>query len=207
MTEASQDSPLMAFISAILSAIMAPALADPGLARRAAREAIAAHHPGSPADTIAIGQNIAFALTALDTLRLSMPAEVPLSMKLKLRANANAANRAACPRRSEMPAPRGQAGDKAGDTTEHLPKSGPPAARTLSSQDWSSQMQEVATKLQTKAAPDKTDALWIDALTSVATEIAAEKNRPSAGRAALLRSTWMASNPAIPPDLFRVKAK
>ena len=42
-----------------------------------------------------IGQILAFALTALDNLRLSMAPDLSLSMKLKLRGNANALNRCA----------------------------------------------------------------------------------------------------------------
>jgi hypothetical protein len=80
-----EPTPLMAFVLAILSTLIAPTLLDRRLARLAAEEAIAAYQPTSGTELIAISQIVAFALRALDTLRLSMPEDVSLSMKLKQR--------------------------------------------------------------------------------------------------------------------------
>ena len=89
-------SHLMDFLLAALVPIFtAGSLTDIQHARLAAQEAIAAYTVRGQQKLVTIAQIVAFALAALDTLRLSMPAELPLSMKLKLRANANALNRAA----------------------------------------------------------------------------------------------------------------
>jgi hypothetical protein len=86
-------SHLMAFILGLLAPLlMTGSLTDISLARLAAAEAIAAYGKGN---LMTIGQILAFALTALDNLRLSMPPDLSLSMKLKLRGNANALNRSA----------------------------------------------------------------------------------------------------------------
>ena len=45
----------------------------------------------------------------------------------------------------------------------------------------------------------KADALWIDVLKGMAKELTAEQTAPGSDKAALLRSTWMASDPGIPP--------
>ncbi len=98
MTDSTADSPispLMAFLLAALSPLMAASLADLHLARLAAQEAIAAYKIRGQDELVTVAQIVGFALTALDNLRLSMPAELSLSMKLKLRGNAGALNRAA----------------------------------------------------------------------------------------------------------------
>ena len=94
-TQATPDSPLLAFVLAALTAMLAPTLTDIGLAQRAAREAVAAHQARGETDWFAIGQIAGFGLTVLDSLRMSMAEDTSPPMKLKLRANANAANRAA----------------------------------------------------------------------------------------------------------------
>jgi hypothetical protein len=201
--EATPASPLMTFVLATLSSMMAPTLIDPRLARLAAEEAVAAYKASGETDWVTIGQIVAFALTALDTLRLSMPDEVSLSLKLKLRGNANAANRAA----RDTTALLAKARHAPEPAARAAPPPTPPAWH-LTEQDWAAGMQAVAAKLQAEAAiasPEqrKTDALWIGALTGVANEIAAGHNTPGTGKAALLRSTWMPGDPGIPANLFR----
>jgi hypothetical protein len=96
MTEPAVTPPvshLMDFILAFLSSLMAGISTDLPLARLAAQEAIAAYQSQGQNELVTIAQILAFALTALDNLRLSMPADLSLSMKLKLRGNANALNR------------------------------------------------------------------------------------------------------------------
>ena len=86
---------LMQFILGLLTPfLMTGSITDPALARRAAAQAIAAHQAGGPDQPLMLAQIVAFALASLDTLRLSLPPELSLSMKLKLRGNAGALNRA-----------------------------------------------------------------------------------------------------------------
>ena len=94
-TEMAEISPLMAFVVALLASLMSPTLADQHLARCAAREALGAHRTSGDGELVTSARIVGFALTALDTLRLSMPEDLSLSMKLKLRGNANALNRSA----------------------------------------------------------------------------------------------------------------
>jgi hypothetical protein len=87
---------LMEFlIAALVPILTAGSIVDTSLARLAAQQAIAAYQGRGQHELVTIAQIVAFALTALDNLRLSMPADLSLSMKLKLRGNANALNRAA----------------------------------------------------------------------------------------------------------------
>jgi hypothetical protein len=200
---AAEPTPLMAFVLAILTTLIAPTLLDRRLARLAAEEAIAAYQPTSGTELIAISQIVAFALSALDTLRLSMPEDVSLSMKLKLRGNANAANRAVRDSTDHLTQSRRPAATP--DPVPAKPEPPTPPARHLTGQDWANGMQAVAAKLRAEPSPagHKTDKLWINALTGVANEIAHAPQRPGCGKAALLRSTWMASDPGIPSDLQR----
>jgi hypothetical protein len=64
-------------------------------ARLAAAQIIAAYQPAGSNQLINVAQVVAFAVTAIDNLRLSLPPDLSLSMKLKLRGNANALNRSA----------------------------------------------------------------------------------------------------------------
>ena len=96
VSDETSASPLMMFILAALSSMLAPTLADLGLARLAAREAIDAHRARGQHELLTIGQIVGFAVAALDTLRLSMPEDVSMAMKLRLRGNANGLNRSSC---------------------------------------------------------------------------------------------------------------
>jgi len=93
--EGAPASPLMMFVLAALSSMMAPTL-DLQLARLAAREAIDACRAQGQHELVTIGQIVGFAVAALDTLRLSMPEDLSLSMKLRLRGNANGLNQSSC---------------------------------------------------------------------------------------------------------------
>ena len=64
-------------------------------ARLAAIETVNAYRAQTQADLIAIAQIVAFGLAALASLSLSMSDNISLPMILRLRANANACNRAA----------------------------------------------------------------------------------------------------------------
>jgi hypothetical protein len=87
---------MMELILGILAPLlMAGSITDLQCARLAAAEAIAAYNATGPNQLITTGQILAFAFTALDNLRLSMAPDLSLSMKLKLRGNANALNRSA----------------------------------------------------------------------------------------------------------------
>jgi hypothetical protein len=210
--EMAETSPLMAFVVAVLSSLMSPSLNDQRLARLAAREALAAHRTSGEGELVTIAQIVGFALTALDTLRLSMPEALSLSMKLRLRGSANALNRSArdntrilekARRTAATPAPDAAIQEKPAPT----PK---PATQPLTKGEWGDAMKSVAVRLQTDAAivspaQRQTDALWIEALTGVAGELARTKSQtgsPGMGRAGLLRSTLMASDPGVPAHLF-----
>ena len=215
-TEMNETSPLMAFVVAVLSALMSPCLADQHLARLAAREAIAAQKTSGGGELLTIAQIVGFALTALDTLRLSMPEELSLSMKLRLRGSANAQNRSARDNTLIQKRVRSAAMIPAPDPVLPTVLSPPPApvlkpeTQHLTGGEWSKAMQSAAARLQTNAAivspaQRETDALWIEALTAVAGELAQEKNQtnsPGMVKAGLLRSTLMASDPGVPEYLF-----
>jgi hypothetical protein len=91
---APQHSPLMELILRLLTPLfMAGGITDIILARRAAAAAIDACKASTGRDLISIAQIIAFSLIALDNLRLATRSDLPLSIKLKLQANANALSR------------------------------------------------------------------------------------------------------------------
>ncbi len=68
---------------------------DTGLARLAAIEALNTYRVRNFAELIAVAQIIAYGLAALDSLTQSFGEDLPVSMVLRLRGNANALNRAA----------------------------------------------------------------------------------------------------------------
>src|SRR3954463_2293406 len=90
-----QPSPLMEYLLAVLSPLLAVgSVTDLHLARLAAAEAIAACQAHGGQDLMAAGQIVGLGVAMLDDLRLSAPPEVSVSLKLKLRGNAAALNRA-----------------------------------------------------------------------------------------------------------------
>jgi hypothetical protein len=198
MTEETKASPLTAYLLTTLAALMAPTLGDLQLARLAAQEAIDAHHTQGAHQQMTVAQILAFAVTALDTLRLSMPPDLSLSMKLKLRANANALNRSARDntqileqaRRTEQ-AQAPNLAEQAAEMAWAAPEPAPEKPQT----DWAGAMKTVAARLQAataSAAPAQqaVNALWIESLTGTANEIA---KQPTSNRTKLLHTTSMAT--------------
>ena len=153
---------LMPFVLSILTPFLMTAGLSPDHARAAAAEAIAAHN-GSLLNT---AQTVAFALTALDNLRLSLPPELSLSMKLRLRGNANAltrsAHRAAAPEPKPHPEPKPAPEP---DQTEILATL--QTAQTLVKQPVPPERQPVPPERQA-------DLSWAAAMTDVAAEYTAE---------------------------------
>jgi hypothetical protein len=87
---------LMNFIIIVLAPMLLTAAgADIAFARMAVVETIRAYQPRNQADLIAVAQIVACGLAALGSLSLSMADDLPLSMVLRLRGNANALNRSA----------------------------------------------------------------------------------------------------------------
>lgn len=98
MTAVADQSPdlLQEFALALIGPMLAAGgIGDPALARRAAIDTIAAYRAAGRDQLVSVMQLIGFAMVSLDSLRLSLPAELSLAMKLKLRGNANALNRSA----------------------------------------------------------------------------------------------------------------
>jgi hypothetical protein len=81
-------------LSLIVPLLMTGCIVDIALARLAALETIAAYKARGQGELVTIAQIVGFALAALDNLRLSTAADLSLTMKLRLRGNANALNRA-----------------------------------------------------------------------------------------------------------------
>ena len=129
-----QPSPLTQIVLSLLTPLMLTAgITDTALARSAAQEAIAAYPPGR---TLLVTQIVAFAMAALDNLRLSTAPGLALSMTLKLRGNANALNRAsldatatrdAC-HQAPQPAAAEEWGDPPEFPTPEFPAAAPSAA-------------------------------------------------------------------------------
>lgn len=257
MTETTAEPPisaLMAFLLAALSPLMAATLADLHLARLAAQEAITAYKVRGQEELVTVAQIVGFALTALDNLRLSMPAELSLSMKLKLRGNAGALNRAARdstrilekgrrtaeplePSLAEQAALAGwdepdaaatatppQPPSETGASLISAPKTGTPGpvqsgtlqpgtnpAEHENRLHWARAMQTAAARLLADAAIvapalRKTNAMWIRALTDVASDLTAGKYAaaaPGMSKADLLRTTLMAGGEDFPAHLFK----
>jgi hypothetical protein len=207
MTDSTEASPLTTYLLATITALMLPTLAEPDLARRAAREAIDAYQPRGRWEDINITQILAFALTTLDTLRLSMADTVSTAMKLKLRGNANGLNRSARDNthileqaRRTAPAAAVTAGARPGPTAEIR------APEPRRHADWETAMKTVAARLRAAAATasparQEVNALWAESLTTVAHEIAAGQHRPATGKAGLLRTTLMANGQMFPSHL------
>jgi hypothetical protein len=208
-----EPSPLMAYLLAVLATLMAPALPDVHRARLAAREAIAAHQARGAHEQMTIAQIAAFAVAALDTLRLSMPDDVSLSMKLKLRGNANGLNRSAHDNTQILERGRRTAAPQQANLAEQaaaagwdIPETPPPPAEPSSRPNLASAMQAVAARLQASTATAspaqrKNNAVWADTLTNVADEIAQGKHKPAhagTSKAQLLRTTLLAGGPAFP---------
>ena len=90
---------MLGFVLSLLTPFLAAgSITDPALIRLAAAETIAAYTASgsdrpTPDRLIGIVQAVAFALASVDSLRLSLPPDLSLPMKLRLRGNANALHR------------------------------------------------------------------------------------------------------------------
>ena len=82
-------------ISLLTPFLLTGPLNDPDLARRIARETVEGYQATTTGQLVSVTQLLAFALTAVDNLRLSLPETVATTTKLRLRSNANALNRSA----------------------------------------------------------------------------------------------------------------
>jgi hypothetical protein len=203
MTETKTDALLE-----ILLALLVPILSstDPTLARRAAQQAIDEYRAHTNGELVTIAQIVGFAVTALDNLRLSAAGELSMSMKLKLRGNANALSKASHHATQTLEKAR-HAADWA-DTPDPEPIPAEPVPDTLPPQEqnrrhWANAMTTVAAELQAKAphvpaAQRQSDQLWIDVLTNVSTGL----RQPGPRKAELFRTTLLAGNPDFPGHLI-----
>jgi hypothetical protein len=165
------DHLLEVLLGILTPILMTGGVTDPGLARLAAQEAIAAGRTDAQASLMTIAQTVGFAITSLDNLRLSASSEVSLSMKLKLRGNANALSRSA----------------HRASTAESYPITADPEDATQAEDDGPAREAALATLEQAKAAvqqsipqtapnPDRQrERLWANAMTEVAAECSAPR--------------------------------
>jgi len=166
---------LLPFLLAVLTPFLtAGGILDPDLARQAAMETIAACQTDGNRQLLTTGQIVAFALAALENLRLSAPPDLSLSMKLKLRGNANALNRASQKTAAMVDGPA--------TVPDHGPQPpDPDPAEAMASLE---SAQTLITQARTTNADRKTDLRWGQAMTDIAAEYTAEL-------------------PALPPDQRR----
>jgi hypothetical protein len=174
--------------------------------------------PGRHAgELVTISQIVAFALTAIDNLRLSMPDDVSMTMKLRLRGNANALNRASLNAVEALDKARASADPLWAEVAEPAPMETPaaePIPATLPTEvqhrrHWANAMATVAGELRTRSAEAprarrRSDQIWIDVLTDVADEL----RQPGAGpthaglsKSDLFRTTLMAGS-GLPAHLM-----
>jgi hypothetical protein len=152
------NDPLLAFVLSVLTPLLMTG--DPELADRAAWQAIATHQTTDGGQLIGIAQTVGFALASLDNLRLSAAPDLSLSMKLKLRGNANALHR------STQRSAAALEHQRHADRPEH------------SEAETEAVLEQVQTELQQSAAPappappPETDRerIWANAMTDVAAE-------------------------------------
>ena len=168
-----QNKPMLELVLNLLTPfLIAGGLTDPTLARQAAAETIAAYN--APDQPLTVAQIITFALAAIDNLRLSLPEDVSLSMKLKLRGNANALNRASQKTAAMVDGPA--------TVPDHGPQ--PPDPDPTEAMASLESAQTLITQARTTNADRKTDLRWGQAMTDIAAEYTAEL-------------------PALPPDQRR----
>jgi hypothetical protein len=191
MTELA-DSPMLAYLLAVLGSIMTRALADPALARKAAQQALDAYQPRTMMELIISGQILIFAISGMENLRLAAAETVSASMKLRLAGNANGLNRAARHNtqslhdiRQTAPHPDWQVAEPTpGMPAPAMPSPKPPPPKLPEGKpapgpnatNWATAMTSVAAKLSAKTPGGRVqrqfNALWIGALTTVAAEAA-----------------------------------
>jgi hypothetical protein len=134
---------------------------QPALARRAAEETIAAYKAQGPDQLVTVGRLVTFALAALDTLRLSTPPDLSLTLKLKLRRNAGTLNLAS---------------ERANATLERQRQATPQRDATETRAALAQARHEVrqAHAEPTASPPSPQDLTWATAMSQVAAEFTAE---------------------------------
>jgi hypothetical protein len=184
-------NPLLELILRLLVPLLAAGdIADLERAHQAALQAIEIYTARGHNELITISQVVGFAITALDNLRLSMPPDLSLSMKLKLRTNAAALNRGSLRATATLDKPH--AAPEAPATPTESPTNEPPpepakiepvsATLPVAEQNrlnWANALCKATNDLQSRAdqatpAQRRADRLWISALTEVATTLRAE---------------------------------
>ena len=192
---------MLGFVLSLLAPFLAAgSITDPALIRLAAAETIAAYNAPSPDRLIAIAQTVAFALTSVDNLRLSLPAGLSLSMKLKLRGNANALQRSsqratatleAHPQDTEPPDPTAVlAALETAKTEVRKAQATPPTQPSTDRQidlNWAGAMTDIATEFTTELAQmppaqRRTHLARIGALSTIATTLGAGNAPPLKAR-------------------------
>jgi hypothetical protein len=169
MTPTQPAGLLMPFLLAVLTPLlMAGGILDPDLARQAALETIAAYQAADNRQLLTTTQVIAFALAALENLRLSAAPDLSLSMKLKLRGNANALNRASQKTAAMLVTPRANPPAEAPD---QAPAEAPDQADVMASLK---SAQTLLTQARATDSDRKTDLRWGHAMTDIAAEYTAE---------------------------------
>ena len=174
---------------------------DIELARLAALRTMNAYRVRHQADIVTVAQIVAFGLAALGSLSLSMEDDIPLSMVLRLRGNANACNRSAEQNRRAL-----QASHQAPDPNANLYENPPPVAKAPAEQAPPAAAQSQASVPAQPAVPaasamtedQKYRAMWAAAFTEVANECVAELPNlsPEEQRAASIRASALNSSAA-----------
>jgi hypothetical protein len=217
MTETKTDA-LLTIILGLLVPLLMTGTTDTGLARRAAQQAIDEYCSHTRRELITIAQIVGFALTALDNLRLSVAGDLTMSMKLKLRGNANALSKASHHASETLDKLRQTDPDDWMEAPEPPPApvetpAPEPVPATLPVEEqhrrhWANAMVTVAGELQAASAQvpparRKSDRLWANVLTNVATELRQPDPTPRGlSKADLFRTTLMAGNSSFPADLL-----
>jgi hypothetical protein len=177
MTETQPADLLMGFaLSLIAPLLMIGGVTDIDLARKAATETIAAYKATGQDQIVSIAQIVGFALVSLDNLRLSVPSDVSLTMKLKLRGNANAMNRASQRATATLEGQRREAPVQEAD----------PVAVIAALEEAKTEVAQAG--VGDGSADRGVDLAWAGAMTEVAAEYAAEL----AGLAPAQRRTHLA---------------
>jgi hypothetical protein len=222
MTETKTDALLEILLGFLTPLLMIGSTTDTTLARVAAQQAIAEHRAQTHGELVTIAQIVAFALTALDNLRLSVAADLSLPMKLRLRANANGLNRASLQATKILDKARLALEPATADWMEPPEPEPPPAetpvpepvSSTLPVQQqnrchWANAMTTVAAELQAASAQVPPTQRKSDQLCEVLSNVATELRQPDAAptppgrsKADLFRTTLMAGNGGFPANFL-----
>jgi hypothetical protein len=198
MTDQDKPGLLMEFILAVLAPMLiGGSITDPTLARLAAQEAIGAYNAKNKEELMTVAQIAGLAIAALDNLRLSAAADMSVSLKLKLRGNTAALNRAVQANTNDLRRRRQDreaAEQDARATTEALAAldEARAAGDALASLDQaranSEALDQSPAATPPKPATNRAEA-WAGAMTGVAVEFAANLDRlpPKQRRADVIR--------------------